>query len=80
VNKQVLLVSGGGHLDPFKAVSCYCAGTDTSPFFLFSKNLIDHPEPPSAYFDTRPGKLLYLSQKYLLHKNYLLIFIYTKRI
>lgn len=54
VNKQVLLVSGGGHLDPFKAVSCYCAGTDTSPFFLFSKRLIDHPEPPSAYFDTRP--------------------------
>ncbi|XP_025419378.1 RB1-inducible coiled-coil protein 1 isoform X2 [Sipha flava] len=54
VNKQVLLVSGGGHLDPSKAVSCYCAGTDTSPFFLFSKNLIDHPETPSAYFDTRP--------------------------
>lgn len=57
VNKQVLLVSGGGHLDPSKAVSCYCAGTDTSPFFLFSKRLIDHPEPPSAYFDTRPGKV-----------------------
>jgi len=66
VNKQVLLVSGGGHLDPFKAVSCYCAGTDTSPFFLFSKKLIDHPEPPSAYFDTRPGKLLYFVLEILI--------------
>ncbi|VVC27128.1 Hypothetical protein CINCED_3A022427 [Cinara cedri] len=54
VNKQVLLISGGGHLDSSKAVSCYCAGTDTSPFFLFSKRMIDHPDPPSAFFDTRP--------------------------
>ncbi|XP_050530865.1 RB1-inducible coiled-coil protein 1 [Daktulosphaira vitifoliae] len=54
LNKQVLLVSGGGHLDPSKPVSCYCAGTDTSPFFLFSKRLIDHPEPPTAYFHNRP--------------------------
>jgi len=69
VNKQVLLVSGGGHLDPFKAVSCYCAGTDTSPFFLFSKRLIDHPEPPSAYFDTRPGKLLYFVREILIINN-----------
>lgn len=60
VNKQVLLVSGGGHLDTSKAVSCYCAGTDTSPFFLFSKRMIDHPDPPSAFFDTRPGTFLYL--------------------
>lgn len=60
-NKQVLLVSGGGHLNPSKAVSCYSAGTDTSPFFLFSKILIDQIEPPSAFFDTRPGKhLLYI--------------------
>lgn len=58
-NKQVLLVSGGGHLNPSKAVSCYSAGTDTSPFFLFSKLLIDQTEPPSAFFDTRPGKYLY---------------------
>ncbi|XP_050438839.1 RB1-inducible coiled-coil protein 1 [Adelges cooleyi] len=54
VNKQVLLVSGGGHLDPSKPVSCYCAGTDTSPFFLFSKSLIDHSDPPTAYFHNRP--------------------------
>lgn len=58
VTKQVLLVSGGGLLDPFQIVSFYCAGTDTSPFFLFSKMLIDQPNPPSAYFDALPGMIL----------------------
>lgn len=61
VSKQVLLVSGGGLLDPFQTVSFYCAGTDTSPFFLFSKMLIDQPNAPSAYFDTLPGTLLQLT-------------------
>jgi len=57
VHKQVILISGGSMLNSSKAVSFYSAGTDSNPFFLFNKSIIDHPNAPPAYIDTRPGKI-----------------------
>ncbi|VEN38250.1 unnamed protein product [Callosobruchus maculatus] len=50
-DKQVLLISGGECLDPNKRVCSYSAGTDTNPIFLFSKQLIESPTPPSPCVD-----------------------------
>lgn len=57
VHKQVILVSGGTMLDASKIVSFYSAGTDTNPFFLFNKMIIDLPNPPPAYIDKESGNI-----------------------
>ncbi|XP_064624554.1 RB1-inducible coiled-coil protein 1-like [Lineus longissimus] len=46
-DKQVLLISGGEHLDPNQRVCSYSSGTDTNPIFLFSKSTIESSVPPS---------------------------------
>ncbi|XP_071836066.1 RB1-inducible coiled-coil protein 1-like isoform X2 [Apostichopus japonicus] len=47
-DKQVLMISGGQSLDPKMRVGSYCAGTDTNPIFLFSKEAIEAANPPSS--------------------------------
>ncbi|CAG9854738.1 unnamed protein product [Phyllotreta striolata] len=50
-DKQVLLISGGECLDPNKRVCSFSAGTDTNPIFLFSKSIIESPNPPLPIAD-----------------------------
>lgn len=47
-DKQVLMISGGQSLDPKMRVGSYCAGTDTNPIFLFSKEAIEAANPPPS--------------------------------
>ena len=48
---QVLLINGGECLDVDALVGKYSAGTDTNPFFLFNKLLIEAADPPYAPAD-----------------------------
>lgn len=50
-DKQVLLINGGEGLNVKSRVCDYCAGTDTSPIFLFSKTAIELSTPPTPSID-----------------------------
>ena len=47
----MLLINGGECLDVDALVGRYSAGTDTNPFFLFNKNLIEAQDPPFSAAD-----------------------------
>ena len=63
---QVLLINGGECLDVDALVGRYSAGTDTNPFFLFNKNLIEAQDPPFAVPDFRDEHNLSVRNGYLI--------------
>uniref|UniRef100_A0A8C4QG26 RB1-inducible coiled-coil protein 1 n=1 Tax=Eptatretus burgeri TaxID=7764 RepID=A0A8C4QG26_EPTBU len=48
IHHQVLVVNGGESMAPERRVCSYCAGTDTNPIFLFSKELILRDKSPAV--------------------------------
>uniref|UniRef100_UPI00358DD9AC RB1-inducible coiled-coil protein 1-like isoform X1 n=2 Tax=Myxine glutinosa TaxID=7769 RepID=UPI00358DD9AC len=48
IQHQVLVVNGGESMAPERRVCSYCAGTDTNPIFLFSKELILRDKSPAV--------------------------------
>lgn len=51
MKKQVLLVSGGEHLNPSARVCSYSAGTDTNPIYLVNLSLVEAVDPPPPTVD-----------------------------